>query len=95
MLNWYHDLNFGRSIKNNLGTLNIDLFESSPLSHTFDTMFENENIPNEHKNKLLQTMHEYLQLPLNSSSSYFIILLNANNFIFKPGMISILPNSMA
>ena len=90
MLNWYRDSNSGRLVKANSGTLYIDLFESQ--SHTFNTMAENESLHDEHENQPLQTMHEYLQPPQNSSPSCFIFTLNANNFRFKPCMISLLLN---
>ena len=55
-------------------------------------MAENEIVLEEHENQPLQTMPEYLQPPQNSTPSCFIFPLNANNFIFKPGTISLLPN---
>ena len=90
MLNWYRDSNSSRLVKPNSGTLYIDLFESQ--SHTFNTMVENESLHDEHENQPLGTMREYLQPPRSSSPSCFIFPLNANNFRFKPGMITLLPN---
>ena len=55
-------------------------------------MAENEIVLEEHENQLLRTMHEYLQPSGNSTPSCFIFPLNANNFKFKLGMISLLPN---
>ena len=90
MLNWYRDSNSGRLVKANSGTLYIDLFESQ--SHTFNTMAENESLHDEHENQPLRTMREYLQPPQSSSPSCFIFPLNDNNFRFKSGMITLLPN---
>ena len=55
-------------------------------------MAKNESVQDENENQHVRTMRYYLQPPRNSFPSYFIFLLNANNFQFKPGMILLLPN---
>ena len=92
MLGWYWDSKFCCLVKNNFETLFDNLFDSPLHSHTSDTMAENEIVLEEHENQLLRTMHEYLQPSGNSTPSCFIFPLNANNFTFKPGVISLLPN---
>ncbi|KAL4281129.1 hypothetical protein GQ457_03G008960 [Hibiscus cannabinus] len=55
-------------------------------------MADNEIVLNENENLQVRSMRDYLQPPRTSLPSCFVFPQNANNFRFKPGMISLLPN---
>ena len=92
MFGRYRDPNSGRLVKNSFEIFFDNLSDAPPHSHTSNTMTKNEIVLEENENQSLRTMREYLQPPRNSTPSCFIFPLNANNFIFKSGMISLLPN---
>ena len=91
MLTWFRDIDSRRLT---CETLFGNLFDLPESYHTNNKMAEDqsEHGENEHENRHMRTMRDYLQPPRNSSPSCFIFPLTANNFRFKPGMIPLLPN---
>ena len=77
-----------------------NLSDSFTHSHTLDIMADLEsnhgnenNLNNEnfHAHQSFRTLRDYLQPTRSSAPSRIIFPTNANNFNFKPGMISLLP----
>ena len=77
-----------------------NLSDSFTHCHTLDIMADiesnhcdenNLNNGNFHSHQTIRTLREYLQPTRSSAPSCIIFPTNANNFNFKPGMISLLP----
>ena len=96
---WCHDSD-NRLIRIESNNLFGNLSDSFMHSHTLDIMVDLEsnhgdenNLNNEnfHAYQPIRTLRDYLQPTRSSAPSCIIFPTNANNFNFKPCMISLLP----
>ena len=96
---WCRDSN-NRLVIIESNNLFSNLSDSFTHSHTLDIMADlesnlgdenNLNNGNFHSHQTIRTLREYLQPTRSSAPSCIIFPINANNFNFKSGMISLLP----
>ena len=96
---WCHD-NDNHLVKIKSNNLFANLSDSFTHSHTLDIMTDLEsnhgdenNLNNEnfHAHQPIRTLRDYFQPTRSSAPSCIIFPTNANNFNFKPDMISLLP----
>ena len=96
---WCRDSD-NRLVRIESNNLFSNLSDSFTHSYTLDIMADLEsnhgdesNLNNEkfHAHQPIRTLKDYLQPARSSAPSCIIFPTNANNFNFKPGMISLLP----
>ena len=96
---WCHDGD-NRLVRIESNNLFGNLSDSFMHSHTLDIMVDlesnhgnknNQNNEDFRNHQPIRIPRDYLQLARSSAPSCIIFPTNANNFNFKPGMISLLP----
>ena len=96
---WCHDSD-NRLVRIESNNLFGNLFDSFTHSHTLDIMVDLEsnhgdenslNNDNFHAHQPIRTLRNYSQPTRSSAPSRIIFPTNANNFNFKPSMISLIP----